>query len=174
MELSFASSDYGLLRDHLRGESPVEEVAFMFCAGENGSERLRVKEVQLVAPRDFAIQTDYHVALAESVRPQLIKRAWDTDTVLAEAHSHVDGDPAAFSPSDLAGFQEWVPHILWRLSERPYLALVFARTTFDALVWKTSSESPSQLGRLRVDQGPDYVPTNLTIARLRASHRAGR
>ncbi len=171
MDLSFASSDYDLLREHLRGESPVEQVAFMFCARTTEPEVLRVSGIHLVAPGDFDIQTDFHVALADSVRPEVIKRAWDTNTLLAEAHSHVNGDPARFSTSDLAGFRDWVPHMLWRLSARPYLALVFARETFDALVWTTNVESPSPLGLLRVDQDHDYTPTNLTIRRLQDIRR---
>lgn len=171
-DLSFDLSDYELLRQHLRGESSVEQVAFMFCARTSRAEVLRVTSVQLIAPADFEIQTDFHVALADSIRPAVIKRAWDTDTMLAEAHSHVDGDPASFSRSDLAGFREWVPHMLWRLGGRPYLALVFARETFDALVWTESVESPSSLGRIHVDEDGDYTPTNLTLRRLLPSGRA--
>src|SRR5579862_3125709 len=116
MDLSLTSTDFRLLRDHLRGERAVEEVAFASCSWAPASDQLRVTQIELLAPQDFEIQTDFHVSLTESVRPRLIKDAWDSNSVLVEAHSHVDGDPAAFSRSDLAGFRDWVPHMLWRLS----------------------------------------------------------
>lgn len=142
----------------------------MFCSPPGDSNVLRVVDIELVQAGDFDVQTDYHVALADSVRPELIKRAWDTDSIIVEAHSHVDGDPAKFSRSDLWGFGDWVPHMLWRLS-RPYAALVFAPETFDALVWTERTEGPMPLERILVEGGATYTPTNLTARQLRAPRK---
>lgn len=48
----------------------------------------------------------------------------------------MDQVKAKFSWSDWYGFQDFVPHIQWRLPGRPYGALVFTQKTFDGLYWK--------------------------------------
>ncbi|MFQ5807933.1 MAG: hypothetical protein ACE5I3_15925, partial [Phycisphaerae bacterium] len=55
--------------------------------------------------------------------------AHDRDACLVELHSHTSPWPAAFSVSDMIGFRDFVPHILWRL-RRPYGAVVVAGETF--------------------------------------------
>lgn len=131
--------DYSRLREHLRGD--VEQVAFLFTQPYRDDQRLRVRDLHLVPAAGFSFQSDYHVELGDTVRPELIKRAWDSDACVIEAHSHLEG-PAGFSASDLWGFEEWVPHFRWRLRGRPYGALVFAPDDFDALVW--AGEGPGE------------------------------
>jgi hypothetical protein len=165
------AEDYSDLREHLRGD--VEEVAFLLTRPYQGDRRLRVREVNLVPTSGFSFQSDYHVELADKVRPELIKRAWDLDACVIEAHSHLEG-PAGFSVSDLWGFEEWVPHFRWRLGGRPYAALVFAPDAFDALVW--GGEEPAEVVEaMDIIDGASLVPTGRThraLARQKATARS--
>ncbi len=167
--IEIAAEDYSDLREHLRGD--VEEVAFLFTWPYRDDRRLIVRDVQLVPASGFSFQSDYHVELADKVRPELIKRAWDLDACVIEAHSHLEG-PAAFSASDLWGFEEWVPHFRWRLGGRPYAALVFAPDSFDALVW-IGEGSAETVEAVEIGAGSSLAPTGQTHSALtRASAMA--
>ena len=116
--------------------SDTEHVVFLFA---------KVKETTFLTldfivlqPSDFDYQSSYHINVKSDVISQLIKSAHDTNTSLIEIHSHIDQPKAKFSYSDWSGFEDFVPHILWRLPKRPYGALVFADNSFDGLYWKNS------------------------------------
>lgn len=162
--IEVGSGHYEELRRHLSGD--VEEVAFLFTEPYQDDRRLKVRDVMPISVEGFDFQSDYHVELADGLRPQLIKRAWDEDACLIEAHSHTEGR-AAFSPSDLWGFEEWVPHLRWRLRRRPYAALVFAREDFDALVWHGDGP-PVGLDAIEIAGGESLRPTDNTIRELSA------
>ena len=82
---------------------------------------------------------------------------------LIEIHSHPDPWAAAFSLADREGLRETVPHMWWRLNRRPYLALVVARSGFDALVVGLSAHTaPQALDGLLVD-GLTLTPTNASL-----------
>src|SRR4051794_2074268 len=88
------------VRGHL-AEDDVEQVGFLITEPiEDGASALRVLDYYAVPPDGFTFQSDYHVALKDEVRADVIKRAWDAGGSLNEVHSHENGDPAAFSPSD--------------------------------------------------------------------------
>jgi hypothetical protein len=154
--IEIEATDYQRLREHLMGE--VEQVAFLFTEPYSGDCRLRVRDLRLLSSDGFDFQSGYHVELADEIRPEVIKRAWDEDACLIEAHSHVRG-PAGFSPSDLWGFEEWVPHVRWRLGGRPYVALVFAPNDFDALVWDGEG-SPVPLEAMDIIGGQTLQPAS--------------
>jgi hypothetical protein len=162
--------DYERLRAHLDGGSEMEQVAFLLTAPYGGDEVLHVARIQLIDAENFNFQSGYHVELADDIRPNLIKRAWEAEACVIEAHSHLHG-PSRFSRSDLAGFDEWVPHMRWRLRGRPYAALVFAPDDFDALVWDGDG-GPAPLDALVVVDGPVVRPTGVTYASLTASTAA--
>lgn len=88
--------------------------------------------------RDFTHQSPYHLELADETRAQVIKHAHDLQCSLIEFHSHPGPWPAQFSGSDFRGFDEFVPHVLWRLKGRPYAAAVVAPSGLDALAWVSS------------------------------------
>src|SRR5437660_1288816 len=100
----------------------VEQAAFLYATASDG--RFRVTGWEPVVPEDFTIQTSFHIELSDAVRARLIKRAHDRSASLVEIHSHLGPWAAQFSPSDLAGFEEWVPHVRWRLKGKPYGAFV--------------------------------------------------
>jgi hypothetical protein len=127
----------------------------------------KLDEISLVAidsyhcvPTDFSFQSSYHIELAHETQARLIKRAWDVDCALIELHSHVGRfASAAFSPSDLSGFEEFVPHVRWRLRGKPYLAIVVTAAEFDALAWLGDSLSPQPLECIQLENF-QLRPTN--------------
>jgi len=125
----------------------LEEAAFLFARQDSSvADQLVCEDLLLLGAKDLAVQLPYHIELADHIRPQLIKRAHETGQVLVELHSHLGEFPARFSKSDLWGFQEWVPHIRWRLKGRAYAAIVVADGSFDGFVWL--GEEPSRLGTI--------------------------
>jgi hypothetical protein len=166
--ISMTAEIYSELMDHLSSDD-VEHVAFLFTEPAVPGKPLRVRENYLVPPEGFDFQSTHHVALTDEVRGYVIKRAWDLDGCLIEVHSHGGGPPAWFSGSDLRGFEEWVPHVRWRLRRRIYIALVFAGSGFDALVWEGDGDAPSALAELAVDGRDTEAPSGLTYERLSGS-----
>jgi hypothetical protein len=150
-------------------QNDIEQVAILFATVNNRPELMlfTAADAYLAPPEDFAFQNEYHVELADHVRPSLIKQAWDSGTALVEFHSHPgDRHKVMFSPSDLAGFAEFVPHCRWRLRGRPYLAVVVGRRSIDALAWVDSAPGPVALDTVRVDGGMPIIPTQRTINQL--------
>jgi proteasome lid subunit RPN8/RPN11 len=152
------------------GWSGVEQVAFLFTEPAQRDGSLRVREIYRVPAVGFEVQSDLHVSLTDETRAYVIKRAADSDSCLVEAHSHKHG-PAKFSRSDLLGFTEWVPHVRWRLQQRPYTALVQAGRQFDALVWEGAPGAVTPLEALQVDGQKPLTPTGLTYRELTAKQR---
>ena len=135
----------------------VEQAAFLYATVFEGS--FHVIQWEPVFTDDFVIQTSFHIELVDAVRARVIKRAHDLGGALIEMHSHLGKWPAQFSPSDIAGFDEWVPHVRWRLKGRPYAALVVTRRGFDGLAW-IDSEGPV-VTKLLID-GAVECPTGLS------------
>jgi Prokaryotic homologs of the JAB domain len=164
--LSMPASTYAELIAHL-SSSKVEHVAFLFSEPPVPGKPLRVIEMYRVPRERFDFQSDYHVALTDEVRGHVIKRAHDLGGCLVEVHSHGGGPPVWFSGSDLRGFEDWVPHVRWRLRRRAYVALVFAGEAFDALVWEGEDNAPAPLASLEIDGHEAQSPSGITYERLR-------
>lgn len=168
--LSFPADLHAELLAHLRA-TEAEQVAFLFTDRPVPNEPLRVAELYRVPPEGFDLQSAYHVTLADDVRGHVIGRAWELGGCLVEGHSHGGGDPASFSWSDMAGLDEWVPHVRWRLRGRTYVALVFADDSFDALVWEEDRDGPGPLAGVHVDGSEILPPTGITYGRLSEARR---
>ena len=108
--------------------------------------------------------TDHHFALSDWVRADVIKRAHDLDASIAEFHSHLGPWPAEFSLTDQIGFQDFVPHVMWRLKGRPYLAVVVTPRDIDALVWMSDPKSPQHLDGIRAG---DTIVRTTQLSHLR-------
>jgi hypothetical protein len=152
-------------------QNDLEQVATLFAdvrqAGEEAS--FVPKHVGLAVAEDFAVQLPFHVELTGAARAGIIKRAWDTGTSIVEFHSHPgDSWPAGFSPSDVHGFSEYVPHCRWRLRGRPYVAVVVSPTGVDALAWLGPEAEPVALDAIRVAGADNILPTRRSINQLRA------
>jgi hypothetical protein len=164
MTVVIAASDalYRAAREHLRGR--VEQVGFFLADFDAEGRSFALRTWRPMPPAAFEHQSAYHVTLRDEIRPEIIKWAWNADACLVEVHSHGDDGTAWFSPSDLYGFDEWVPHVRWRLRGRPYAAIVTAGDTFDALAW-LAGDAPVQVTAIEVD-GVAHAATARTLRRL--------
>jgi hypothetical protein len=165
IKIAVARDTFDYLRQHL---ARPEQVVFGYARYHEG--RFDVVDIDAIAGRDIESQSKVHVALADGIRPRLIQSAWKRDLCLIEAHSHGPEGRAKFSMSDLLGFEEWVPHVRWRLQGRPYAALVCAGETWDAIAWRHPPTSPEPVAAIEiVDDGSialSIAPTQATIAAL--------
>jgi hypothetical protein len=152
-------------RRHLTAR--VEQAGFFLADHDAGTRSLTLRTWRPVPAEEFEGQSDFHLTLRDEVRADIIKWAWDNHACLVEAHSHGAGRPASFSPSDVWGLDEWVPHLWWRLRGRPYAAIVLAGDTFDALAWIDGADAPEQVEHLAVDN-VRHLPTGRTLPRLGA------
>lgn len=152
-------------------QNDVEQVAIVFAAVDAKDDTIvfSANDVYLATADDFEIQLEFHVELTDEARARIIKTAWDTGTSPVEFHSH-PGDrwQAMFSPSDMDGFAEYVPHCRWRLRGRPYLAVLVNPSGVDALGWTGAGGKPVALDAIRVAGGQTIVPTNRTIESLKS------
>ena len=84
------------------------------------------------------------MGLADEVRPRVLTWATRPDVALVEVHSHGSSSRrTTFSPTDLAGLDEVVPQMLWRLRSQPYTAVVLGGDDLDALSWACRGEPPT-------------------------------
>jgi hypothetical protein len=151
---------------HLLSDPMAEQAAFAYVEGhlEDDRHRFSLTEWTPVSSDGFTARSGFYIELTDETRAAAIKRAHDLGTSLVELHSHLGRWPAAFSASDWSGFQEFVPHVWWRLKGRPYLAIVVTHTGFDGLAWITGPSEPQRLDALLV--GPDTLrPTGLSAVR---------
>jgi len=170
-KLSVSTAIYREVRGHLLPEVPeAEEVAFLFARRSASAEGLTLEVIDhhLVRAAEYDRQGMAHLQIGNEVLGRMIKKAHDLEAALVEAHSHPYdyAGAACFSWSDRAGLADLVPHILWRLPGRPYLALVFAPEGFDALIWHADPKAPAALDALLV--GNELLtPTSHTLPRWR-------
>lgn len=155
-----------LLQTHLE----KEQAAFLFGRYEAQGGRIQIIDHQLMIDGDFAEQANDYLELRDTTRSDLIKRAHSTQTCLLEFHSHPGSYLAAFSRFDFLGLRETVPHMQWRLRDQPYVAIVVADETFDALVWIGAAREPSTLRAINVGERT-FFPTNLSLGRWKGNQR---
>lgn len=157
----FKSLQTHLLPPH----SKNEQAAFVFAQAEvdvGDAAVFRFLDWLPLKADNFTAQHEIYLELRDEMRGSLIKRAHDLNASLVEFHSHPGPYPAQFSPSDLAGLDEFVPHVWWRLRCRPFAAVVVAPSGFDALAWLTSPREPVAVRAIVVD-GEHLTPTGHTL-----------
>lgn len=168
--LELPSRIYQQLHAHLlRLDSRVEQAAFVFArAVRDGENKTAFQFVDWlpIPPEGFAVQLEYHIELADDQRQAIIKQAHDLNASVIEFHSHTGSYPAEFSPSDMAGFTEFVPHVWWRLKNRPYAAIVVTRSGFDALTWIDTATTPEGFEAIILDGTQRIEPTQRSLKRL--------
>ncbi len=158
---------YGEIRKHLL-QNDLEQVCFLYYENIFDGVKiiLDIKDYYLVVPNEYAYQSGFHVEIKESCQTKIIKTAWDKKLSLGEIHSHPTSLRAFFSQSDLLGFQEFVPHIWWRLKKGPYLAIVLTKMELDALVWIKNAKWDRAVNKIEV--GSSVIrPSNTTIKQLK-------
>lgn len=163
---------YDQLMNHLLPDDlKDEEVAFIFVSviKEHQSLTLKYNDWFPVNSADFESRSPFHFELKEQTTASIIKRAHELDCAIVEFHSHVKQISAQFSPTDFNGFKEFVPHVLWRLKDKPYFAVVVTHTSFDALVWLDSLDNPTELKSIQLENH-DLKPTNKSIYELKQNY----
>jgi len=156
---------YASLTTHLLQDgSRLEEAAFVYANMESNDSALCFRYVDwLAVPLEgFEHRTAFYLELTDEMRARVIKRAHDLGACLIEFHSHTGPWPARFSPSDLEGFEEFVPHVWWRLKGKPYIAIVVTREDIDALAWVQDPHTPRILDGL-VSGKQIISPTGLSL-----------
>jgi len=129
-----------------------EQVGFFLAEYDPATDTFTLRAWRPVLEDGYALQTPVHVELTDEIRSEMIQWATREQMSLVEIHSHGGTYTAAFSPSDRRGFDEWVPHLWWRLSARPYAALVVSDDgTFDGWAWTDDPRSPQQIDELVVE-----------------------
>ena len=98
----------------LEDESEAESAGFLFAKHRREGEAhgFEALEWYQVPPEGFLLRNSYHFVLTDQVRADVIKRAHDLGASVVEFHCHRGPWHARFSPSDQAGFQEFVPAYL--------------------------------------------------------------
>lgn len=133
---------FSRMRRHLLPRlSRSEQAGFIFAHAQhvpNVSLSFSFVEWLPLKGKDFAHQSRYHLEMRDETRASVIKHAHDLGCSLIEFHSHPGPWDAQFSGSDFRGFDEFVPHVLWRLKGKPYAAAVVAPSGLDALAWVSS------------------------------------
>ncbi len=152
---------YDALGGHLGARA--EQVGFFLAKWQREKRCFTLREWRAIPPEGLEHQTDFHVSLTDNMRVEVIKWAWDSGACLVEAHSHGKWGPAKFSPSDFWGFEEWVPHLWWRLRGRPYAALVTAGEAFDAVAWIDGPNAIEQIESLNVEGGDTLLATGRSL-----------
>ena len=147
-----------------------EEAAFLFVRATADELLLELVEWIPIDRAGFAYQTSGYLELADEMSGRVIKRAHDLGCGLVEMHSHPYPWEAQFSPTDLAGLSEFVPHARWRLKQKPYVAIVVAPTGFDGLAWRLDSNDAEPIMGIRVGETL-MRPTCLTAAALNGVRR---
>lgn len=142
----------GLLAHLVRRTSRSEEAAFVFAKAGHEENRTTFTFLEWapVPAEGFVHHSPYSLELTDDTRGRIIKRAHDLGSSIIEFHSHPSSRWAEFSPSDRAGLREFVPHVWWRLKERPYGAVVVTPFNFDGLVWIANAAEPQLLNEIRV------------------------
>ena len=143
-----------------------ESAAFLFTdfIDEDGVGVFRIKDIFYAEKFHFDHQYEDYLELADETRQLLIKKAHGLQASLIEMHSHPFPGigAAAFSWSDRRGLTETVPHMRWRLKNKPYGAIVVAPEGFDALVWIDNPAVPLPLEGINVG-GELLKPTNRSL-----------
>jgi hypothetical protein len=145
-----------LLRQTDEADCP-EEAAFGFAKTTRNGENTIFELVEWtpVDVTGFDEQSAFYIELSDEMRAHSIKMAHDLGASLIEFHSHPFQGIAEFSPSDLSGLREFVPHVYWRLKNRPYLAVVVAPSSFDAIAWVDDPHSPIRV--LQIIEGEKTI-----------------
>jgi hypothetical protein len=163
--LQIPRTAYSRLLKHLLPRRPrSEEAAFVFCRvlATNSEVQFQFLDLYPVPAGDFEYKSMFGIVLNDLCRAKVIKRAHDLNASLLELHSHPKASTAEFSPSDRSGFAEFVPHVWWRLKQRPYAAIVVSPAGFDSLFWITNATRPD--GVLQVNVGERrLIPTGRTF-----------
>jgi hypothetical protein len=130
-----------------------EQGGFLFCQFDDDAQTFKVMEWMPLKGSDYAWQERDYLELSDQTRAGLIKKAHDMGACLVEIHCHPGQTKVAFSLADWMGFQDFVPHIRWRLAKKPYGALVYGYDCVDGFAWVDDNRSPISISGIQIGDG---------------------
>lgn len=162
--LRISKNTYSKILNHLISNDNVEDAAFIYAKEhvQGDSHIFELVDWELASGSDYESRSEVHLHIGDKMRAHIIKKAHDLQASLIELHSHSGHLSVQFSPSDYWGFKDFVPHVWWRLQGKPYLAFVFNKTGFDALIWYNNPHTPEQVDGIIIDN-QCILPTKLTL-----------
>lgn len=145
----------------------LEKVAFIFAKMSKSNDCLnfQFQSWYPVKLHEYEYRSKGYVKLKDKMRQKIIKMAFEIDAAIVELHSHMYPESAKFTFSDFRGFEEFIPHVWWRLNGKPYVAIVFSRSDFDALVWIDNPQQYQQLTEIVAGKQHLY-PNGLSLITL--------
>jgi hypothetical protein len=169
--VSIGSEITSQLLDYLA--APIERMAFLLgrpsnkgCGSSQSTGWNAEDAIYLSDGADYVYQGVDGMELVDDVRQRVLQTATRLGAVLIEIHSHGAAPwPAAFSHTDLVGLQSVAPQMLWRLPNRPYIAIVVQEGGADALIWITKNLPPAVPETLVFDR-VSIRPTGLSASRI--------
>jgi len=153
------------IKHHLLPQNQkFEEAAFVYSVVKLHGEQMELSflEWYAVQPKDYLNRSGFHFELTHEMNSRTIKRAHDLNSSIIEFHSHLDQKLVKFSYTDWQGFSEFVPHVLWRIKNKPYSAIVITKLGIDALVWVESFDKPLGLNELKIGNKV-MIPSNNSL-----------
>lgn len=137
-EIVIREADYRRLRDHLLGDAPVENAAYLLCGRSAAASRtkLLVREVIPLRGEDFHVQSDHRLQISPEAVARVMKQArlGNLSIVLAHSHPFCEGD-VDFSWVDDRGDVESFGNFYQRVPGGPHASLVFGQRAVRGRVW---------------------------------------
>jgi hypothetical protein len=148
-------------------ERPGERVGF-FLADITSAATFTLKQWRPIA--DDELVPSLHAILTDETASDVIRWAFAAKKSLVEVHTHGRFVPAAFSPIDMDGLDDWVRGVRWRLRGAPYAAAVIAEDTVDAWAWTGTSDRPEQVDAIVIAGSQIVSTTRASMERFDARH----
>lgn len=140
-------------------------MAFLYARAED-EDKFVVEEMYRVPEEHLDHSSRYFISLTDEGFTTVMKKAARLGLVPIEVHSHRDKSfEPGFSGSDFEGFEDTVPHVRWRLQGRPYMAMVFAPSGYDALIWRGEAGEVEGLDAMVID-GELHKPSGTSLERI--------
>jgi len=155
--ISIPKNIAGKLRRHLF-KSELEQGAFLFARVTKDAGKLDViaEQVYLIPPEGWQVQLDVYLEMKDTERSKIMKMARDRDLAVVDCHSHPgSGDDVSFSPSDKAGITDFAEYTKWKLGGKPYVAMVWAESSLDAVIWDGDFTKAGRVDKVNITGNPN-------------------
>ncbi len=146
------------LQEHLF-QNQLEQGAFLFAreAAANDEAELVVSDLYLVPEDGWQVQLDVYLEMKDAERAKIMAMARKGEYAVIDCHSHPGSlDTAAFSPSDRSGITDFAAYAKWKLSGKPFAAIVWGEQSLDAVMWLGDFRTPLPVDQVRIE-GPERV-----------------
>lgn len=148
------------LRGHLF-QNELEQAGFLFArvAGDGSALRFEVFDCYLVPASGWDVQMDVYLEMSHEERGRILKLARERNAAVIDCHSHPHStEDVWFSPSDRSGITEFAQYVRWKLSGKPFAALVWGENSVDGVVWQDDFAQAQALASVRIE-GLRMIPT---------------